>query len=570
MASSVAAPLERRLGAISGVTEITSTSSLGSATIALQFDLSRKVDKAAQDVQAAINAAAADLPSDMPTLPSIRKVNPNAAPVMVIVLTSKTLPSNVLFDAADTVIVQRLSQVNGVAEVVVSGADQPAVRVEVDPAAISAAGITLEEIRTAISNGAALSPIGNLDGPRQTEVLSVNSQFKDASEYKSLTLRAANGTIIRLTDIAKVTDGTRNIHAAGTYDGVPAITLTITKSGSANVVETIDHVRAILPDIKRLIPADIDMQIMSDRTTTIRASITDMQRTLVVSVVLVMGVVLFFLGRFVPMLAAGITIPLAFAGTFAGMWVAGFSIDNLSLMALAISVGFVVDDAIVVIENIVHRLEEGQSALHAAIEGAGQIAFTVITISLSLVAAFLPLLFMGGIVGKFFQEFSWTVTYAIAISTVVALTVTPMLCGRFLKTEKTGVERRGLVTRGLDAVIRLYTRTLGAALDHVWLMLIVFGATVYLTTLLFLNLPKGYFPQDDSGLLFGSTQASADISFEAMRKLQQEAADIVRADPAVDHVSSFIGTSGWIQSANNGRLLVSLKPSNSASCRRSR
>jgi multidrug efflux pump len=391
MASSVAAPLERRLGAIAGVTEITSVSSLGSATISIQFDLSRKIDKAAQDVQSAINAAAADLPSDMPTLPSIRKTNPAASPILVIALTSPTLSTSVLYDAADTVLVQRLSQVDGVADVVVSGAEQPAVPVEVDPAVIAASGISLEQIRTAIANGAALAPVGMFEGARQSEIIRVNSQFQNASEYASLVLRAPNGTVVRLTDIAKVTDGVRNTRAAGTYDGKPAVIITITRSAGANVVETADRVRAILPELKRWIPADIDVSIMSDRTTTIRASLADMQKTLLVSVCLVMGVVFVFLGRLTPMIAAGITIPLSFAGTFFGMWLAGFSVDNLSLMALAISVGFVVDDAIVVIENVVHKLEDGMPPLQAAIAGAGGIAFTVVTISLSLVAAFLPL-----------------------------------------------------------------------------------------------------------------------------------------------------------------------------------
>ncbi len=560
MASSVAAPLERRLGAISGVTEITSTSSLGTATITLQFDLSRKIDKAAQDVQSAINAAAADLPSDMPTLPSVRKANPSASPILVIALTSKNLPTSVLYDAADTVIVQRLSQVDGVAEVVVSGAEQPAVRVEVDPVTIAAAGITLEQIRTAISNGAALSPIGIIDGPRQAEVLRVNSQFQNAAEFKSLMLRAANGTVMRLTDIARVTDGVRNTRAAGTYDGIPAVIITITKSVNANVVETADRIRNLVPEIKRRIPADIDVAIMSDRTTTIRASLADMELTLVVSVILVMGVMLVFLGRLVPMLAAGVTIPLAFAGTFAGMWLAGFSIDNLSLMALAISVGFVVDDAIVVIENIVHRLEEGARPLQAAIDGAGAIAFTVVTISLSLVAAFLPLMFMGGTIGKFLQEFAWTVTFAIVVSTVVALTVTPMLCGQFLKAEPVGERGKSLVARGMDRVVAAYARSLRFALGYTWVLIGTLLATVWLTVQLFTTLPKGYFPQDDTGLLFGFTQASPDVSFEEMQRLQKIAADIVSVDPAVEHVGSFIGSSGWIASVNVGRLLVALKP----------
>jgi hydrophobe/amphiphile efflux-1 (HAE1) family protein len=560
MASSVAAPLERRLGAIAGVTEITSVSSLGLSTIAIQFDFSRKVDKAAQDVQAAINAAAADLPSDLPTLPTFRKSNPAAAPILVIALTSSTLPTSALYDAADTVIVQRLSQVNGVAEVVVSGAEQPAVRVEVDPAVVAAAGISLEQIRTAIANGAALGPVGMFEGAHQSEIIKVNSQFQNASEYKSLVLRAVNGTIVRLTDIAKVTDGVRNTLAAGTYDGRPAVIITITKSVDANVVATADAVRALIPEIKRWIPADIDIAVMSDRTTTIRASLADMQKTLLVSIVLVMAVVWVFLGRLIPMIAAGITIPLAFAGTFAGMWLAGFSVDNLSLMALAISVGFVVDDAIVVIENVVHKIEDGARPLEAAIDGAGAIAFTVVTISLSLIAAFLPLMFMGGAIGRFLKEFSLTVTFAIAVSMVVALTVTPMLCGHYLKVARTPRSRPSVVTRVMTVTISAYEASLSLALRHVWLMMLTLALTVAFTVQLFLTLPTGYFPQDDTGLLFGWTQAAADVSFGEMRRLQEQATKIVAADPAVAHVGSFIGSSGWIASMNTGRLLVALKP----------
>ena len=560
MASSVAAPLERRLGAIAGVTEITSVSSLGLATIAIQFDLARKIDKAAQDVQAAINAAAADLPSDMPTLPSVRKVNPAASPILVIALTSSTLPTSVLYDAADTVMVQRLSQVDGVADVVVSGAEQPAVRVEVDPAVIAAAGISLEQIRTAIANGAALAPVGMFEGTHQSEVIRVNSQFQNASEYSALVLRAPNGTVLRLTDIAKVWDGVRNVRAAGTYDGRPAVIITITRAAAANVVETADRVRALLPELRRWIPTDIDIAVMSDRTTTIRASLADMQKTLLISICLVMGVVLAFLGRLVPMIAAGLTIPLAFAGTFFGMWLAGFSVDNLSLMALAISVGFVVDDAIVVIENIVHRLEDGMPALQAAIEGAGSIVFTVVTISLSLVAAFLPLMFISGTIGRFLHEFALTVTFAIAVSTVVALTVTPMLCGHYLKSPRSPRERKSLPVRLMTATVSAYERSLRSALGHAWLMLLILGVTVFLTVRLFSTLQKGYFPQDDTGLLFGWTQAAPDVSFEEMRRLQAEAANIVGSDPAVAHVGSFIGSSGWIATTNTGRLLVALKP----------
>ncbi len=561
MASSVAAPLERRLGAIAGVTEISSTSSLGVTSIALQFDASRKIDKAAQDVQSALNAASADLPSDMPTLPSFRKVNPAAAPIFVLALTSPTLSTTDIYDAADSVLVQRLSQVDGVADVVVAGGEQPAIRVELDPAVIAASGLTLEQVRAAVAGANALGPIGAFDGARQSEIIRLNGQMQRADAFKSLVLRAPNGTVLRLTDIAKVTDSVRNTRAAGTYDGRPAVIITITKSADANVVATAERVRALLPEIQRWMPADIDVSIMSDRTTTIRASLADMQLTLVLSCLLVMGVVLLFLGRLVPMIAAGVTIPLAFAGTFAGMWVAGFSINNLSLMALAISVGFVVDDAIVVIENVVHKLEDGARPLDAAIAGAGGIAFTVVTISLSLVAAFLPLMLIGGVVGKFLQEFAMTVTFAIAVSTVVALTVTPMICGRYLKAAKPVAERTpSLMDRALAATIRAYERSLQVALRHIGLTLLSLVIVVALTVQLFITLPKGYFPQDDAGLLWGSTQAAPDVSFAEMQRLQERAAAIVKSDPAVEHVSSFLGASGWSGSVNNGRMLVSLKP----------
>lgn len=558
MAASVAAPLERRLGAIAGVNEITSVSGIGTTTIAVQFDLNRRIDKAAQDVQAAINAAAADLPSDMPTLPSVRKANPAAAPILVIALTSRTLPTTTLYDVADSIFVQRLSQVEGVADVSVSGAEQPAVRVEVDPKAIADAGVTLEQIRTLIANGAALGPVGAFEGPRLAETISVNAQFKSAEEYKTLVLRGANGAVMRLTDLAKVYDGTRNTRAAGTYDGRPAVIINITRAAGANVVATADHVRELIPQLRRWIPADVDVQIMSDRTTTVRASLDDMRKTLLISISLVMVVVFVFLGRLTTMLAAGVTIPLAFAGTFACMWAAGFSIDNLSLMALAISAGFVVDDAIVVIEKVFHEIEEGKPPLRAAIDGAGAIAFTVLSISLSLVAAFLPLMLMGGIVGKFLQEFSLTVTFAIAFSTLAALTVTPMLCGHYLKQR--GSADLPAMTRAMNRVAALYERSLGAALRQSWLLLIVLGLTIALTVKLFMVLPKGYFPQDDTGLLFGGTQASAEVSFEEMKRLQERVAAIVRTDPAVEHVGSFIGSSGWISAVNNGRLMAALKP----------
>jgi hydrophobe/amphiphile efflux-1 (HAE1) family protein len=559
MAASVAAPLERRLGAIAGVTEITSTSVQGATSISVQFDLKRPIDKAAQDVQAAINAASADLPSDMPTLPTFRKANPAAQPILVLALTSATVSSSDIYDAADTILVQRLSQVEGVADVSVSGADQPAVRVEVDPAAIAAAGLTLEQVRQAVAGANVLTPLGRFEGEHQSEILALPGQLVRADAYRVLVIRAANGTVMRLTDVARVYDGVRNIRAAASFNGRPATILNITRAANANVVETVARVRALLPELQRWLPGDVEVVVMSDRTTTIRASLEDMASTLVLSIALVMGVVYLFLGRAVPTLAAGVTIPLAFAGTFVGMWAAGFSLDNLSIMALAISVGFVVDDAIVVIESVIERVEAGLSPLEAAIEGAGTIAFTVVSISLSLVAAFLPLFFIGGIVGKFFQEFAMTVTFAIAVSLVAALTVTPMLCGQYLRHAEPGRVQR-FVARGLGVLVEHYTRTLRRALKHLWLMVLVTFAAIACTVYLFQSLPKGYFPQDDTGLMFGWVEAAPDISFEAMRKVQDEAARIILEDGAVQHVGSFMGSSGGVTTVNTGRLLVALKP----------
>ncbi|WP_284178209.1 efflux RND transporter permease subunit [Rhabdaerophilum sp. SD176] len=557
MAATVAAPLERRLGAIAGVTEITSTSTQGNTSIAIQFDLARRVDKAAQDVQAAINGAMADLPSDMPLLPRFRKANPAAQPILVLALTSPTLPNSEIYDAADSVLVQRLSQIDGVADVNVSGAEQPAVRIEFDPAAIAQAGLTLEQVRLAVVGANALGPLGAFEGRHQSEVIALNAQLRSAEEYRQLVIRAANGRVMRLTDIARVYDGVRNTLSAGSYDGKPAVIVTITRAANANVVETLARIRALLPELSRWLPADIRTEIMFDRTTTIRASLEDMQFTLLLSVGLVMLVVFFFFGRLVPALAAGVTIPLAFAGTFLGMWAMGFSLNNLSLMALAISVGFVVDDAIVVIESVIERIERGLSPVRAAIEGAGAIAFTVISISLSLVAAFMPLFFIGGIVGKFFQEFAVTVAFAILVSTIVALTVTPMLCGRYLVVRPPGrFERR--VNAALAAIISAYSRSLDWALKRLWLMIGLTLGAIGLTVYLFSVIPKGFFPQDDNGLLFGWSEAAPDVSFDQMRQLQDRAAALLKADPAVAHVGSFLG--GGSGTVNNGRFFVALKP----------
>ncbi len=562
MAATVAAPLERRLGEISGVTEITSVSSLGSTNITVQFDLDRNIDRAGRDVQAAINAAMSDLPGDLPNLPTMRKANPSAAPVLIIALTSKTMPASAIYDAADTVIAQRISQVEGVADVTVSGAEQPAIRVRVDPSLIAMAGISLEDVRAAIANANSLTPLGVFDNRSQAETLATNGQIRTPEDYRPLVIRAANGNVLRLSDIAKVEEGTRNSRSAAWFNRQPAVLLIITKQGDANVIDTVDRIKTLLPELRRWIPAGIDISILSDRTTTIRASVLDMQLTLAATVVLVMLVVFLFLRRLAATAAAGITVPLSLAGTCAAMWLAGFSIDNLSLMALAISIGFVVDDAIVMIENAFRNLERGATPLQAAIDGARQIGFTVVSISVSLIAAFIPLLFMGGVVGRLFREFSVTLVFAIAISTVVSLTVTPMICAHYVKAvpsdDATRLDR--WMTAIMSWLTRFYAATLGVVLRHRILMLVVMLATVALTVDLYVKTPKGYFPQDDTGLVFGATRASPDVSYQTMAALQKQVLDIVAADPAISGVGSSVGGSGWNGSVNQGRMFISLKP----------
>jgi hydrophobe/amphiphile efflux-1 (HAE1) family protein len=562
MAATVAAPLERRLGEIPGVTELTSRSSLGSTRIAVQFDLSRNIDGAARDVQAAINAAMADLPGDLQSTPSFRKANPAAAPIMILALTSKTVPQSAIYDAADTVIAQRLSQVEGVAEVSVNGAEQPAIRVRVNPIALASMGLNMEDVRTAIANANAAGPVGTFEGNERAITIATNDQLRAASQYDPIVVRTANGTVVRLSAIASIEPGVRNSRSAGWYNRQPSVLLVITKDANANVIDTVDRIYALLPELKRWIPAGIDISVLSDRTGTIRASVHDMQLTLCATVALVMLVVFLFLRRAAATIAAGVTVPLALAGTCAAMWVAGFSIDNLSLMALAVSVGFVVDDAIVMIENCFRNLEKGMSPMQAALEGARQIGFTVLSISVSLIAAFIPLLFMSGVVGRVFREFSVTLAFAIAISTVVSLTVTPMICAHFVRAppspNATLLDR--VVERTLSWMIDLYARSLRAVLHRRVLTVVAIGATVALTVFLFVNTPKGYFPQDDTGLIFGGTQGSPDISYQAMYDLQQQVADVVLADPAIAGVGSSIGSSGFNSSTNRGSLFISLKP----------
>jgi multidrug efflux pump len=562
MAATVAAPLERQLGTIAGVTELTSTSSSGSTRISVQFDLSRSVEGAARDVQAAINAALTDLPSDMPTVPTFRKANPAAAPILILALTSKTMPGSAIYDAADSVIVQRLSQIDGVADVTVAGSEQPAIRVRVDTTRLADMGVSMEQVRTAIANSNAQGPLGTFEGSSRATTIGINDQLRDPEDYDPIVVNTVNGNVIRLSTVANITPSVRNTLSAGWYNRSPSVLLIITKQADANVIDTVDRIYQLLPELRQWIPAGLDISVLTDRTQTIRASVHDMQLTLAASAVLVMLVVFLFLRRAAATVAAGITVPLSLAGTCAAMWLAGFSIDNLSLMALAVCIGFVVDDAIVMIENMFRFLERGYSPYGAALRGAKQIGFTVVSISVSLIAAFIPLLFMGGIVGRLFREFSVTLAFAIAVSTVVSLSITPMVCAYFVREaphpNATWLDRR--VEGVLSRMIGFYDRTLSFVLVHRALALLVFFATIALTVGLYIKVPKGYFPQDDTGLIFGGTEASTDISFTAMEKLQQQAMDVVLADPAVAGLGSSVGASGFNASVNRGRLFISLKP----------
>jgi multidrug efflux pump len=559
MASTVAAPLERRLGQISGIDKITSTSSLGTTSIQLQFSIGRNIDRAARDVQAAINASLADLPGDLPSLPRFRKANPAAAPVFVLALTSKTLTTGAIYDVADTVIAQRISQVPGVGEVTVSGADQPAVRIALNPVSLANAGIATDDVRLAIINANPLGPVGIFNGGRQSETISSNKQMRTAAEFRDIIVKSSGGNYVRLSDVAEVEDSVRNSRSIAWFNRQPAVLIQITKQGDANVIDTVDRVRALLPELKQWLPGGVEISTLVDRTGTIRASVEDMQLTLLATVFLVMVVVFAFLRRLVPTIAAGVSVPLALAGTCAGMWLAGFSIDNLSLMALAISVGFVVDDAIVMIENMYRNLEHGMAPFPAALEGAKQIGFTVMSISISLVAAFTPLIFMDGIVGRLLREFSLTLTFAIVVSTVVSLTVTPMICAHYIKeaTSDRATRFDRIVEGTLSRIVSFYTWTLRRVLTHPILTLIVFFATIALTITLYIKTPKGYFPIDDSGFVVGVTRSSPDVSFQAMLGLQQQLAEIVMADAAVAGIGSVLN-GGF--GNNRGLMFISLKP----------
>ena len=566
MATSIAAPLERRLGEIAGVSELTSTSAVGNTTIVVLFDVDRDIDGAARDVQAALNAATPDLPADLPTRPYYRKINPADMPILQIALSSDTLTTAQIYDAADTILAQRLSQADGVAQVVVAGSAKPAVRVRLDPVRLAAAGVSAQDVTKAIQNTNVLQPTGGFQGPARSETIGLNGQISQAAEYAPLVLKAGNGAILRLSDVATLVDGVADRRLAAWDGKQPAILLNITKQSGANVIDTVDRVKAMLPQLMEWLPAGIKVTVISDRTTTIRSSVQDMQATLLVTIALVLMVVAVFMRRLIPTVAAAVTVPLSIAGTLGGMWLMGYTIDNFSLMALTVSVGFVVDDAIVMIENIVRLREKGMDPLQAALAGSRQIGFTVVSISLSLVAVFIPLIFMGGVLGRLCHEFAMTITIAVGVSALVSLTLTPMVCGRYMPDRDLAPTGRiwGRVDRAVQAAFvaaqHFYARTLGWALAHRVFMLLLNVLVIVLTIRLYGVVPKGFLPLEDTGMMLGSTLASPDISFQGIEERQRAVVDVLLADPAVASVGSNVGVStGW-SSINRGQLTVSLKP----------
>jgi multidrug efflux pump len=558
VATSVAEPLERHLGQIADVSEITSSSSVGSARITLQFGLNRDIDGAARDVQAALNAAHADLPTSLKSNPTYRKVNPADAPILILALTSKTLTRGQLYDAGATVLQQKLSQMSGIGEVDVNGSALPAVRVELNPGALFKYGIGLEDIRAALASANANSPKGAIeDGARHFQ-LYTNDQASKAEQYKPLVVAYRNGAAVRLSDIAEVVDSVEDLRNAGLANGQPSVLVLLYRQPGANIIETVDAVRAVVPTLKAALPGDVDILFASDRSTTIRGSLGDTERTLVIAVGLVILVVFVFLRSLRATLIPSVAVPISIVGTFAAMYLLGYSIDNLSLMALTVATGFVVDDAIVVLENIARHMEAGMSRMEAALLGAGEVGFTVLSISVSLVAVFLPILLMGGIVGRLFREFAVTLSMAIAVSLVISLTATPMMCSLFLRVEKPA--ERGRLFRASEAVfdgaLRFYERTLGWALRHSAIVLLVLAATIGLNVYLFVIVPKGFFPQQDTGRLIGGLAGDQSISFQAMsRKLAQFQA-IVQTDPAVESVVGFTGG----RQTNSGFVFIGLKP----------
>jgi multidrug efflux pump len=565
IASLVTAPLERQFGQIPALQTMTSSSSFGISQVTLQFDLNRDIDAAAQDVQSAINAAGSTLPRNLPYPPLYSKVNPADAPIITLALTSQAIDLRTLSDLADTIMAPRLSEVTGVGHVSVQGGIRPAIRIQADLSRLAAYGIALEDLRTAIVSANVAGAKGSLDGAHQSYTIAANDQITAAETYRSVVVAFRNGAPVKISDVADVVDGLENSKVGAWYRGTPAVVLDVQRQPGANVIETVERVKAELPRLRRAMPAAARLTIVNDRTTTIRASIHDVQFTLMLSVVLVVLVVLIFLRTLRATVIAGVALPLSLIATFGVMWFAGFSLDNLSLMALTIGTGFVVDDAIVMIENIVRHMEDGEGPLEAALRGASEIGFTVISLTMSLVAVFIPLLFMTGLVGRMFREFALTLTIAVVVSAIVSLTLTPMMCGRLLRQTRGsagGIAGGALgrsFHRAIERTVAGYRRSLEWVLRHQRETLMVTLATLAATIFLYIVMPKGFLPLQDTGLITAITEASTDVSFTEMQRRQRLVEAAIRGDPDVTGVVSVIGVSPINATPNAGRLAITLK-----------
>ncbi|MDB5579392.1 MAG: acriflavine resistance protein [Bradyrhizobium sp.] len=565
MASSVAQPLERQLAQIPGVAQMTSTSSLGTSAVTIQFDLNRSIDGAANDVQAAINAAGGQLPKNLPSPPTYRKVNPADSPILLLSATSDTLPLTTVSDAVDAQLAQQISQISGVAQVTIGGQQKPAVRIQIDPAKLVAKGLSLEDVRAQIAITTVDSPKGNLDGATRSYTIYANDQLPASKDWNDVIIAYRNGGPLRIRDIGQAVTGPEDAKQAAWANGKRGVFLVIFKQPGANVIETVDKIKAQLPRLKAAIPPAIHIDILSDRTQTIRAAVEDVQFTLLLTIALVVMVIFVFLRSVWATIIPSVTVPLALLGACALMWAFGYTLDNLSLMALTISVGFVVDDAIVMLENITRYIEQGETPRAAAFRGAGEIGFTIMSISISLVAVLIPLLLMGGIIGRLFREFAVTLTMAIFVSLIVSLTLTPMMASRFLRAH--GETRHGRFyqwsERAFDAMLRAYEHGLDLALRWRRTTLLVFFATLALSVYLFVIIPKGFFPQQDTGLITAASEAGQDISFADMKRHQEALGAIVQADPDVASVAMSVGGSGG--ALNTGRMFITLKPRNERS-----
>ncbi|MBF9233433.1 multidrug efflux RND transporter permease subunit [Microvirga alba] len=562
MASSVAQPLERQFGQIPGVTQMASTSALGATTVTIQFDLDRDIDAAAQDVQAAINAASGRLPKNLPNPPTYRKVNPADVPILIISVTSESLPLTEVDDNADTKLAQQVSQISGVAQVTIGGEQKPSIRVQLDPAKLVNKNLSLEDVRAQLAISTVDSPKGTIDGTTRSFTVYANDQLLRAEEWDDVIVAYQNGAPVRVRDIGHAVAGPENTKLAAWSGDKRGVFLVIYKQPGANVIDTVERIKAQLPRLRAAMPPAIKISILSDRTQTIRASVSDVQFTLILTIVLVVLVIFLFLRKLWATVIPSITVPLALLGTFGLMYLAGYSLDNLSLMALTISVGFVVDDAIVMLENIVRHVENGEKPMEAAYKGSGEIGFTILSISISLIAVFIPLLLMGGIVGRLFREFSMVVAMAIAVSAFVSLTLTPMMASRLLKEEKNA--RHGRFYRLMESFFtgleRAYEHGLDTALRHRFITLLVFFATLAATAYLFVVIPKGFFPQQDTGFIQGTSEAAQDISFKDMMRRQEKIGEILARDPAVDTYAMAIGPGPSAGTLNNGRVYITLKP----------